>query len=66
MDQSEFLAQIEEFLRTTGMTPTEFGRRALKDPSFMNDMRHKGRSPSLRVVQRVREFMAANAAGRAA
>lgn len=52
----EFLEQIEAFLLRTDLSATSFGREALRDPSFVGDLR-KGRSPNLKVVHRVMEFM---------
>ncbi len=42
------------------MEASLFGRKALKDPNFVFDLR-KGRCPNLRTIQRVREFMSARA-----
>ena len=51
-----FLEQIEAFPTRSGISATAFGREALRDPSFVGDLR-KGRSPNLKVAQRVSEFM---------
>lgn len=53
----QFLAEVDAFLSRTGMDPTRFGRQALNDPNFVFSVR-KGRSPSLRTIDRVRQFMA--------
>ncbi|HLH92565.1 MAG TPA: hypothetical protein VKX28_29400 [Xanthobacteraceae bacterium] len=53
-----FLAEIEAFLQRAGMSPSGFGRAALRDPNFVRDLRG-GRAPSLRLVDRARAFMAA-------
>jgi hypothetical protein len=52
-----FLAEIEDFLRGARISPSGFGRAALGDPNFVRDLRG-GRAPSLRLVDRVRAFMA--------
>lgn len=52
----QFLAEIDTFLRRTGMSATAFGKEALNDPSFVHDLRN-GREPTLGVVRRVGEFM---------
>lgn len=54
-----FLAQIEAFLERQGMSATAFGSEAVKDPNFVSDLR-AGRMPSLRLVERVDEFMRAH------
>lgn len=51
-----FLAEVETFLTETGMPPTAFGREVLRDGNFVSDLR-KGRSPNLKVAQRVLEFI---------
>lgn len=55
--QPELLEAVEKFLRDTGMTPTALGREALKDPSFVHDLRKKNRRPSLPVIERLLGFM---------
>ena len=52
-----FAAEIEAFLKGQGMNAATFGRRALKDPNFVSDVRRRGRCPNLRTVERVRGFM---------
>ena len=51
-----FLAEIERFLSAATIDPTTLGKQALSDPSFVFDLR-KGRSPSTRTIDRVREWM---------
>ncbi|SEE52478.1 hypothetical protein [Bradyrhizobium lablabi] len=53
----QFISEIDAFLKRTGMTPTVFGREALKDPNFVGDLKKKGRQPTLGVVGRVQEFI---------
>lgn len=57
---AQLLSEIDEFLTESGMSPTTFGTKALKDPGFVFDMREKGkaRSPSGRTASKIREFMA--------
>lgn len=50
------IRQIERFLRETGMSATRFGRRAVRDPRFVVDLRN-GREPSRRTTARVERFM---------
>jgi hypothetical protein len=50
------IRKIEAFLRRTGMTATEFGRRAARDPRFVFDLRH-GRTPRKRTEARMEHFM---------
>jgi hypothetical protein len=47
---------VERFLRETQMPATLFGRRAVKDPSFVSDLR-RGRSVGTAVRCRVEHFM---------
>jgi hypothetical protein len=50
------LAEIEKFLRKTGMAPSAFGEKALSDPSLINNLRD-GRELRFRTMQKVRAFM---------
>jgi hypothetical protein len=52
-----FLEQVEVFLSQWGYTDSEFGRAAMGDPNFLTLLRKGERSPTLRTVDRVREFM---------
>lgn len=51
------LVEIERFLRASGMSETLFGRKALRDPRFVSDLR-KGREPRPRTVERARGYIA--------
>ena len=55
--QSDFLRKIERFCRANGVAETTFGLDAVNDKSFVPDLR-AGRNPSLRMVERVNEYMA--------
>ncbi len=55
-----FLAEIERFLSERAIEATSLGKQALGDPSFVFDLR-KGRSPSARTIDKVREWMAQQA-----
>lgn len=57
MTNDDFLAAVEAFLTETGMKPSPFGEKALRDPSFVRNLRD-GRSCSLETVGRVTAFMA--------
>ena len=50
------IRQIELFLRETGLPWTKFGRLAVRDPRFVEDLRN-GRSPNERTEKRVEHFM---------
>jgi hypothetical protein len=50
------IRKIEAFLRRTGMPPTEFGRRAARDPRFVFDLRC-GREPRPSTERRMEHFM---------
>lgn len=53
---SDLLAHIESFLARSGMKPTRFGLDAAGEGSFVDTLRG-GRSPSLKKVNRVLEFI---------
>jgi len=55
----EFRNEIETFLAKTGMSATAFGRAAVNDPNFVGDLAN-GRTPSLRLVERISKFMDAS------
>ena len=54
------IAEIEVFRAKNGMSSTAFGTLSLNDPKFVSDL-HKGRTPSLSTMDKVRAFMSANA-----
>jgi len=56
----QLTATIEEFLAATGMSPTVFGRKALKDPNFVFDLRSGSRSPSMRTAEKIIAFIGAH------
>jgi hypothetical protein len=60
----QFVADVEAFLVSSGMTATAFGKDAVKDPNFVPDIK-AGRSPSLGLVDKVYEFMRAQTQARA-
>src|SRR5215813_8638133 len=51
------LGAVETFLAETGVTPTAFGRDAMRDPRFVFDLRN-GREPHSATVHRARVQMA--------
>ena len=51
------LDTIEEYLQTTGLSATRFGRLAVKDPRFIEDLR-AGRVLRPKTSKRVQEFLA--------
>lgn len=52
----ELLEQIETFLDRTRIPPSKFGRMAVGDPRFVEDLR-SGRRPRDRTQQRVRAYL---------
>lgn len=50
------LRRIEVFLRETGLPWTKFGRLAVHDPRFVEDLRN-GRTPREETAKRVEYFM---------
>ena len=53
----QFREQVEAFLKASGFKPTEFGRQAVGDPSFVLSLR-RGRSPTLATADKVLAFIA--------
>jgi len=51
------LADIDQFLERSGMRPSVFGDKAVKDPNFVRNLR-AGREPRFGTTQRVRDLMA--------
>lgn len=51
------LAEVENFLTESGMTPTAFGVKALGDPRFVPGLR-QGRECRRATRERVRSFIA--------
>jgi len=47
-----FLGRVEAFLAETGTKPSEFGRAAVGDASFVLNLR-RGRSPTLATADKV-------------
>lgn len=58
MMTDHFRDQVEAFLAATGFKPTEFGRLAVGDPSFVLNLR-RGRSPRLATADKVMAFISA-------
>jgi hypothetical protein len=55
---TKFLQKIEEFLASSGMTPTRFGIEAVNDPNFVFKLRQKRpRNCGLQTVERVEKFI---------
>ena len=52
------IRHIEKFLRETDMPWTKFGRLAVRDPRFVEDLRN-GRTPRPETETRVQHFIAA-------
>jgi hypothetical protein len=55
------IAEIDASRKRSGMTTSGFGRMAIGDPNFYGDLKD-GRMPSLKLIDRVREFMQAQEA----
>ena len=52
--------KIENYLRHSGMSATEFGRRVAHDPRLVHDVR-RGRELGPRMVARIDAFIGADA-----
>ena len=59
--EKQFLQRVEAFLRSSRMSPATFGRQAINDPTFVAKLRG-GRSPSLRVADKVLRYIRAEMA----
>lgn len=59
---THFREKVEAFLEASGCKPTEFGRQAVGDPSFVLNLR-RGRSPTLATADKVLAFIAEIEAG---
>jgi hypothetical protein len=53
------IAEIDAFRARNGVSATAFGTLSLNDPKFVSDL-HKGRTPSLSTMDKVKAFMQAN------
>lgn len=56
--RDDILAEIEKFLKETGMSATKFGEDAIKDRALMLRLRTRGRDLKLATVDKIRAFMA--------
>lgn len=54
------LVEIDRFLRSSGMSPTRFGREAMNDPTLVTSLR-KGRELRPAQRQKIRSYMLRNA-----
>jgi 2,4-dienoyl-CoA reductase-like NADH-dependent reductase (Old Yellow Enzyme family) len=52
-----FRQEVADYIAKAGITATQFGREAMADPGFVFQMQ-RGRAPSLRTVDKVRDWMA--------
>jgi hypothetical protein len=59
------LQKIEEHLRRMRMAPTRFGREAVGDPNFIDNLRD-GRRPRPATVAKVMAYIASRPRGRGA
>lgn len=57
LTETDLLQQIEAFCQRNAMTDTAFGKAVLGDFNFVEDLRTGGRSPKLKTVKKVIEFM---------
>lgn len=62
---SDLIVEIDAFLEETGISPTAFGVRALNDGRFVERLR-KGANTTIKTVDRVRAYIAAERAKMAA
>ncbi len=57
LTRKNIVKDIEAFCAKHGLTPTEFGLKALNDGSFFGRLNKADRSPTLERIERVYEFM---------
>jgi len=50
------IEDIDAFIERAGITPTEFGLKAINDPNLYRHLKN-GRNPRLATMDRIREFM---------
>lgn len=48
--------RVARFIKKHGMKPSRFGKLAVGDPCFVLELL-RGRSPTLRTVERIEKFM---------
>lgn len=51
------VGEVRHFLKRTGMPPATFGRRAMKDPAWVQRLLD-GSEPQAKTIEKVRAFMA--------
>lgn len=54
---SPLLDDVEQFLSTSGIAPTQFGKLSANDPNFVFELR-AGRDYRRSTEQKIRDFMA--------
>lgn len=57
--REQFLAEVERFLRESGVSASAFGQQAMGDKNFVRGLR-LGKSVTLDTADRVRRFMEAS------
>ncbi|HDZ74352.1 MAG TPA: hypothetical protein ENH55_16630 [Aurantimonas coralicida] len=60
----QFLSEVHDFVNETGISPTALGKAAVGDGSIIVEVRN-GRSPTLRTVDKITTYMAAERLRRA-
>ena len=60
----QFLSEVHDFVNETGISPTALGKAAVGDGSIIVEVRN-GRSPTLRTVDKITTYMAAERTRRA-
>ena len=56
------LRRVERYLKRSGVSPTRFGREAVRDPRFVLDLRN-GREPRAATARRVAAYLEAREEG---
>jgi len=57
----QFISKIDSYLQSHKVSASAFGRAAIGDPNLVSDLK-AGRMPNLRTLNRITEYMDANAA----
>ena len=53
---ADLVRDIDAFIARSGITPTEFGRKAIRDPNLYRGLK-AGRNPRFETIDRIRAFM---------
>jgi hypothetical protein len=61
MIKEQFLKEVEDFLRQSGMRHTAFGKQTMGDFSFVTRLRNEKKDVTSKTIENVRRWMRENA-----